>query len=200
MAMIHAVAAALLFHSAPFRVACSAGPGASSSNWKVKPIRHAAIRDRVAHEAGSSDIDHCICPFSFYLDAMTGSGLVRLLTLLVVLLTPLTMMASHASAAPVVRSHDMDASASMAGHCSPSDGERDGQPEKSNIDCTIMCSAMPTTLDAVPDRVAAPALDLVQAARIGGHGLNPAATHRRRDCPDRLLASRDAEPLNHQEH
>lgn len=99
----------------------------------------------------------------------------RVLTLLAVLLAPLTMMSSHAAAAPMPMAHAMGGADAMAGHCPSAGDEQDKQKPAASIDCTIMCSAMPAGGNVFPARIAMPALDLVQPVEIGGHGLNPAA-------------------------
>ena len=115
-----------------------------------------------------------------YFARMILLRLMRVLTLVAVLLAPLTMMASHAAAAaPMAHempmAHDVGDTGAMPGHCPPADDEQDKQEPTANIDCTIMCSAMPATDSVAAARLAIPELDLVHPVEIGGHGLNPAA-------------------------
>jgi len=110
-----------------------------------------------------------------YSSAMVLPRLMRVLTLLAVLLAPLTMMASHASAAPMPVTHAMSEASAMPGHCPPTGEEQDRQKPTPNIDCTIMCSAMPAVDTAFAAQIIVPPLDLVQPVEFGGHGLNPSA-------------------------
>lgn len=99
----------------------------------------------------------------------------RVLSLLAVLLAPLTMMEAHVAAAPMAATHAMDGPSTMPGHCAPSGEERDKQKPAPNIDCTIMCSAMPATDCLVPTQLIVPDPDPVRPFEPGGNGLNPAA-------------------------
>ena len=110
-----------------------------------------------------------------YCAGMILPRLMRVMTLLAVLLAPLTMMASHASAVPMPMAHAMGEPSAMSGHCPPAGDEQDEQTPTPNIDCTIMCSAMPAVDTAFAAEIIALALNLVQAGEFGGHGLNPSA-------------------------
>lgn len=115
-----------------------------------------------------------------YVAAMILSWLMRVLTLLAVLLAPLTMMASHAQAsAPAAHgmavAHDMAGAGGTPGHCPPAGEKQDEQQPAANVDCTIMCSAMPATGGAMSAQLVLAGPDPVQPLEAGGHGLNPAA-------------------------
>ena len=111
-----------------------------------------------------------------YFAGMVLPRLMRVLTLLAVLLAPLAMMSSHAqAAAPAAVNHVRGGSSAMPGHCPPAGEEQDKQKPAPNIDCTIMCSAMPAPDAVIPAQPALTALDLVQPLGIGGYGLNPEA-------------------------
>lgn len=141
------------------------------------------IRRRVARHPRRSAGDrpnggrHVIatCGIHAYCAGMVLARLTRVLTLLAVLLAPLTMMASHASAAAVPMAHTMSDSGDMPGHCPASGDEQGKQMPAPNIDCTIMCSAMPTGDNAFASQIDLPDLDLVQPIELGRHGLNPSA-------------------------
>ncbi len=100
-----------------------------------------------------------------YLRAMVARRLVRILTMLALLLAPLSMIGGHAAMAmPVAASaasHHEQASDQSA-HCADMGGETqddDGtSPDDCLTDCAVACSAIPVLGSAMTDLAMAPAM------------------------------------------
>jgi hypothetical protein len=89
---------------------------------------------------------------------MTPAGLLRILTLLALLLAPLTMIGGHAAmAAPApATAHQMDM-ATAPDHCAGMNPGSKARPG-SGIDCTIACAALPAIGAPFPVPLLFPAL------------------------------------------
>ena len=115
-----------------------------------------------------------------YLPLMVARRLVRILTMLALLLAPLSMMGGHAamampagtSAAP----HHMQ-TADASGHCAGMAGKpvKDQRSQDGSCvsDCTVACSAIPVFGSLMPDQVMAPAMRRVPALLHRSSGLRP---------------------------
>ena len=153
-----AVAATLVFHVAPFRFASGAEASASYSNWKVKRKDQgslAAIRS------------------SIYLSGVTRS-FIRFLTLLALLLAPLSMMTSHAAMAAAVDAAPASASAMHCAEMPQADNQAPGkQAPVKNIDCMLACACLPPLSGpGVGQAQLLISIDPVANAEPLGHGLD----------------------------
>ena len=128
-------------------------------------------------------------PPEAYLRLMVARRLVRILTMLALLLAPLTMIGGHAAmampAAATSASHH-DQAADPSAHCAEMSGETqddDGtSPGGCLTDCAVACSAIPALCSAMADRPMAPAMaqPLALAGRV--RGLHPESV----DPPPRI--------------
>jgi len=105
---------------------------------------------------------------------MSPTRLLRFLTILAVLFSPISMMGGHAAmATPVASASTMDhmRAAMPAGHCA--DMDQDTKDKASpDIDCMIACSAIPATVfqvDTHPMTVALVPPALLFSGLIGLH-------------------------------
>ena len=101
-----------------------------------------------------------------YLRLMVARRLIRILTMLALLVAPLGMVGGHAAMAMPV------AATAATGHCADiggmaDDGDGSSQEDRSAIDCTISCSALPALAGALTDQPPLPAM----ARTVTLHGL-----------------------------
>lgn len=119
-----------------------------------------------------------------YVRSMPVSRILRILTLLAVLLSPLAMVHAPATAAsgPAAETVAAHHAASMLASAEAGTGDhcpdRDGDPASGRsaaLDCAIACAALPATIDrlTLPPRL--PALPAATPPCAGVHGLAPEA-------------------------
>ena len=113
---------------------------------------------------------------------------VRILTMLALLLAPVSMMSGHAAmampAAAEEASHDEQA-ASPSAHCAEMAGESQDDysgPGDCLTDCAVACSAIPPLGSAMADRPMAPAIAQPLPLVGRGRGLHPESA----DPPPRI--------------
>ena len=114
-----------------------------------------------------------------YLRAMVARRLVRILTMLALLLAPVSMIGGHAAMAmpapaEASASHH-DPAASQSAHCAEMAGQSEDDDDGSSpgdcmTDCAVACSAIPPLGSAMADRPMAPAMGqpLLLVGRIDG--------------------------------
>ncbi|HEX8444751.1 MAG TPA: hypothetical protein VF631_14000 [Allosphingosinicella sp.] len=116
-------------------------------------------------------------PAENYLHTMVARRLVRILTMLALLLAPLSMVSEHAAMAmpaPTASAHHEQA-AGQSAHCAEMAGQTQTEDQDSRsgdclIDCAIACSAIPPLANIVADHTLPPALaqPLPLVSRIAG--------------------------------
>jgi putative hemolysin len=100
-----------------------------------------------------------------YLRLMVARRLVRILTMLALLLAPLSMVGGHAAMAlPVAAASAVhhDQASDQSAHCAEMGGETqeddDTSPDDCLTDCAVACSAIPALGSAMADQPMAPAM------------------------------------------
>lgn len=114
-----------------------------------------------------------------YLRPMVARPLVRILTMLALLLAPLSMIGGHAAmampAAAASVSHQSE-TGDQSAHCAeiPGETEHEGSsPGGCLTDCAVACSAIPALGSSVTDRSMAPAMAQPLPPVGGVRGLHP---------------------------
>lgn len=109
---------------------------------------------------------------------MPLTRLLRLLTMVAMLFSPISMAGGHAAmampAAAAGSMADHMSAAAPAGHCADMDKQTDkGGPTAPNIDCTIACSAMPSADFEVEARAMPAGFIEPEPLATALHGLHP---------------------------
>ena len=117
-----------------------------------------------------------------YLRAMVMRRLVRILTMLALLLAPLSMIGGHAAMAMPAEasasSSHLEGAGEPSEHCAEMSGQTEDEGRSSPVgdclvDCAVACSALPSLGSAMADQAMAPAMAQQLPLESRVRGLHP---------------------------